>query len=344
MPSLLVATDPTCLAHEPGPHHPESPDRLSSLLAFLTANGVELTTVSTAAELPDLTRVHELAYLRNFLSLRGRQLALDAETIVGPASVDAALAAAGVSMAVADALSRGTVDVGAALVRPPGHHATPAGALGYCFLNNAALMATVLADRFGRVAILDLDAHHGNGTQDIFAERADVLFVSFHQAGLYPESGGVEERGRGPGRGATLNLPLAPGAGDADYAYLLREVVLPALHTFGPGALVLSLGLDAHIDDPMSDLGLTTTGYGAITGAIARVARDLDAYRIAVALEGGYDLASLGAGVLACLTALTGDDVPALTTAPPMAVTLTLTEELRRSLHSVPIPRRNHDR
>ncbi len=218
-----------------------------------------------------------------------------------------------------------------ALVRPPGHHAEPDHAMGFCLLNNAAIAAEA-ARRAGaaRVLIVDWDVHHGNGTQDIFAARDDVLYMSVHQFPFYPGTGAAHEVGAGAGRGATVNCPLPGGQGDADYGAVFHDLFLPAARAFRPELVIVSAGFDAHARDPLADMRVSERGFAAMASLLAQLADETCGGRLALMLEGGYDLAALAASVRATLEVMTGrrEDFPA----GPGAATLDAIGEARAAL------------
>jgi acetoin utilization deacetylase AcuC-like enzyme len=235
---------------------------------------------------------------------------LDLDTYTTAGSWEAALLAAGGAIQLVEAIAAGRASNGFALVRPPGHHATPTRSMGFCLFNNIAIAARHALDTLGieRLAIVDYDVHHGNGTQDCFYDEERVLFCSTHASPLYPGTGAEQEVGSGAGYGTTLNLPLAYGVGDAGFARLYDDVVLPALRRFRPQLILVSAGYDGHWDDPLGPLSLSVAGYAALTQRLAELADALCGGRIALVLEGGYSLPALGACVVAALRVLLGRD------------------------------------
>jgi acetoin utilization deacetylase AcuC-like enzyme len=296
--------------------HPENAsrfERLGSTMAELpqgTAQRLE------AAEAPDeaIQRVHPSAYLRALETacLQGPAYVDLGDTYVTQGSMDAARRAAGGTLAVLDYVLAGGSRTGFALVRPPGHHATAARAMGFCLLNNIAIAARHALDSGRRrVMIVDFDVHHGNGTQDIFETNGDVLYVSTHQYGIYPGSGAVSDVGSGAGAGMTVNIPLHPHAGDEAFRHILDAVIVPLGMRFEPDLMLMSVGFDAHWRDPLAQLQLTCSGYYMLANVVARLADEQCGGRLVAVLEGGYDPDALPGGVRAVAHALAGLPAPA---------------------------------
>lgn len=290
-----------CLEHDTGSRHPESPDRLRAIKRTLA--GSENVEYVPANDLPReaVWGVHDEAYLRDarqFCANGGGNW--DADTVAVEATWDAAMASATLAAWAAEEALSGAdgAETPFSLGRPPGHHAVEDDAMGFCFLNNAAIAAehALAREDVERVAILDFDVHHGNGTQDIFYDRSDVFYASFHEEGLYPGTGDVGETGEEAGRGRTLNVPFPSGCGDADYLSVYDEVVDAEFEAFDPELVIVSAGFDAHENDPISRMLVSTTGYGVLASRLHALADRVDA-GLAFVLEGGYGLETLSSGV-----------------------------------------------
>lgn len=241
----------------------------------------------------ELARVHTPAYLDSLAAVAGRSAMLDLDTYTSPESIEVARLAAGAAIDAAVAAWR-EGQPAMALVRPPGHHAEPDQAMGFCFYNNIAVAArAVQAAGAARVAILDIDVHHGNGTETAFYRDASVLYASTHQFPFYPGSGAPESTGADAGAGFTLNVPLAAGARDDAFLAAYDDTILPAVERFAPEVILVSAGFDAHVSDPLASLRVTTEGYRALTERIDRASRRLCGRRAAWITEGGYDLTAL---------------------------------------------------
>jgi acetoin utilization deacetylase AcuC-like enzyme len=286
--------------HDPGYGHPERPQRYAAVRRAVVAAGAPIAEAQPASR-EALERVHAPAYLDRvewFCAEGGG--ALDADTVVGEVSWPAALRAAGGAIAAVEEVAGGATGA-FSFGRPPGHHAEPGRPMGFCIINSAAVAAAHARDVLGmeRVAVLDWDAHHGNGTQAIFYADPSVLYVSLHQYPFYPGSGAASERGSGAGEDATVNLPLAAGCSEEQYLGVFREHALDALRRFGPELLIVSAGFDAHRDDPLCSLGLSSAAFGVMAGDL----RDLCG-GLALVLEGGYDLTALETAVASVLEAV----------------------------------------
>jgi acetoin utilization deacetylase AcuC-like enzyme len=298
------------LAHEI-PGHPERPDRIRAIEAAMERSDWFGCTVESA---PAATRdlllaVHpesHVAFIEG-LCARGGGF-IDSDTAAVPATWEAALHAAGGAAALVDGLLGGEARVGVSALRPPGHHAEPATAMGFCFFGNVAVAARRATAAHGveRVLILDWDVHHGNGTEAIFADAADVLFVSIHEWPLYPGTGPASYAGVGAGEGYTVNLPVPGGSDDGAYRSLVEHVVVPLIRSFEPGLVLVSAGFDAHRNDPLAMCVVTEAGFAGMTASLRRVC-DSAGVPLGLVLEGGYDLDALAGSMSALMPVLVGD-------------------------------------
>jgi acetoin utilization deacetylase AcuC-like enzyme len=282
-----------------GEAHPEGPDRLMAIHHGIEESGLlaKLSRLEpTPATRAQIALVHETTMMDRVeaLSAQGGGL-LDEDTVVSSGSLKAALLAAGAGIVAVDAVLSGAVDRAFLALRPPGHHATASRSMGFCLFNNAALAAAWALHHHGlkRIAIVDFDLHHGNGTQDIFYARSDVFYVSLHQHPLYPGTGAARETGEGEGHGHTLNIPLPAGSGDEVFLNKMKSVVVPALRRYQPQLLLISAGFDAHKDDPLGALEVSDDGYRKVTDSLVAAAVELTGGKLVSFLEGGYDLPAL---------------------------------------------------
>jgi acetoin utilization deacetylase AcuC-like enzyme len=290
---LGFVTDPLFLEHA-SPGHPERPARLAAILEQLDRTGQrarmrELT--PRAASDDELLAVHTPAAIERLddAASRGGDW-LDPDTYVSPVSAFAARRAAGATLVATEAVLAGEVRAAFAAVRPPGHHATRERQMGFCLLNNVAVAAAAALDAgLERVAIVDWDVHHGNGTQAIFEAEPRVFYASTHAAPFYPGTGAVSDTGEGAARGTKVNIPLPAGTGDAGFVAAYEQAVLPALDRFRPQLLLVSCGWDAHARDPLAPLAVSTAGYTAVARLVIEAAASLCEGQLVVALEGGYD-------------------------------------------------------
>lgn len=301
MPLVLISS-PRFEEHTTPPGHPERPERaraLSEAAERFRASGGEVRDPRPATR-AELARVHTADYLDRIESVRGRPAELDADTYTSPESVEVAQLAAGAAIEAARLAIGGTRAM--ALVRPPGHHAEADKAMGFCLYNNVAVAAAdLLASGASKVAIVDIDVHHGNGTQWMFYSDPRVLFVSTHQFPFYPGTGAADETGHGEGKGFTLNIPLPAGTGDDEFDKVYGEVVQPALQTFQPEVVLVSAGFDTWIHDPLAGMRVTRDGFGRIFKRIRAAADAACGGRVMLVTEGGYDLDGLAAGVEAAI-------------------------------------------
>jgi acetoin utilization deacetylase AcuC-like enzyme len=301
------------LEHDTGAH-PEGPGRIPAIERELEARGwlgYELREAPEVA-LDVLHAVHPARYVEQVraMSERGGG-AFDLDTVASPGSYSAALHGAGGACALVEALVAGEAPFGFCGLRPPGHHAEPARAMGFCLFNNVAVAARHALDSLGlsRVLVFDWDVHHGNGTNDIFHSDPAVLFASIHQSPLYPGTGPLSDVGSGDGEGYSLNLPVPPGSGDDEWLALVEHVVLPAARAFEPELVLVSAGFDAHRDDPLANCMLSTDSFAAMAAHVRVLAGDLGVPFGAV-LEGGYDLGALASSVSLTLAAFGSDAAP----------------------------------
>ncbi len=335
-PRPALIRDPRFREHVAPGAHPERPARLDAIDAALEPLGDRVQDFEPReATDEEILRVHGHEHLAGLRSIAGRQARIDPDTYASPRSFEVARLAAGSTVDLALRVARGEARTGFALIRPPGHHAERNRAMGFCLFNQIAMAARALRDVAGveRVAIVDWDVHHGNGTQHIFESERDVLFVSLHQYPFYPGTGALDEQGRDAGRGATLNLPLPAGCGDAEYLATFRAVVVPALLEFRPQMLLVSAGFDAHARDPLASMQVSTAGFGALAARLREVAAEVCDGRMVLALEGGYDLDGLGQAVHAVLETLAAPEAPDTPDPPPTPAARELVRTFRE-VHS----------
>jgi acetoin utilization deacetylase AcuC-like enzyme len=333
---IRIVTDSRCLDHQVPPGYPELPERLRGILAHLRSAGLEVVDLQSATgrrsegegaspsagagqdgegepgpqAMAAVTALHAESFVRRFRNAvaRGDALLDSADNPLSPGTWTACWAAVEATLAAADWVAGGRDRIGFAAVRPPGHHAEAATAMGFCFFNNVAVAAEHLRRRHGasRVAIFDFDVHHGNGTQHLFEERSDVFYASTHQYPFYPGTGAAGEIGVGAGVGATLNLPLPAGTDDDGYAAAIEDRLLPELRRFAPDVLLLSAGFDAWKRDPLGGMAVSEKGFARWGEWLRQLAAEVCGGRILAVLEGGYDLESLPRLVEAHLQGLVG--------------------------------------
>ena len=317
-PRALVVDDPRFDRHTPPGHHPERPERLTAArgaVAKAGAAGAVFDRIGPRSATDDeLARVHDRRFVEALGKLRGERGYLDPDTYVSADSVEVARLAAGSLIAMVDAMIDGPVAKGVALLRPPGHHARPAKAMGFCLLNNVAIAAAHARARgLERVAVVDWDVHHGNGTQEMFWTDPHVLYVSTHQSPFYPGTGDADEVGNGSGQGYTVNVPLAAGAGDAVYARAFERVILPVVESYAPELVLVSAGFDASARDPLAQMELSANAFGWMARELARLAASTARGRMALVLEGGYDLVALEAGLASAIDGMLAGHADAIT-------------------------------
>ncbi len=321
MPTALIS-HPDFLLHDTGPFHPERPDRITSVLAHLGVSGdVTAGTQQAGTQQADVQQteaqqsgllcltpapaddawikaVHDAAYVDAVADWcgKGYRNLPTGDTTLSSTSETVARLAAGAAMRAVDAVLSGEAERVFCVARPPGHHAESDRGMGFCIYNNAAVAARYAQSRFGveRVAVLDWDVHHGNGTQEIFEEDPSVYYFSVHQSPLYPFTGAEREKGTGEGTGYTMNVPVSAGSGDEVFIDVLRGMILPAMKAYQPDLFILSAGFDAHVEDPLSGTLVTDAGFRSMSRLVLDFAEDACGGRLVSVLEGGYDLEALG--------------------------------------------------
>lgn len=318
--------DPIFMEHFTPRMHPERPQRIEAAIKTIEALGwlereglVQL--APRAASVDELAAVHDRAYIQVVEDMSrlvaieeahgGRRTRYFApETYVSARTYEAALKAAGAPLTALDALMKGEIDNAFCLVRPPGHHALPDEAMGFCLFNNVAVAAQYAIEQYGleRVMIIDYDVHHGNGTQDIFYEDPRVLYFSIHQSPFYPGTGLSDELGEGEGLGTTINVPLPATTGFHIYDAVFRQVMAHAADRFDPQLILVSAGFDAHWNDPLGEMNISTAGFAKLNQFIIELAKRLCNGKLVMVLEGGYDLDAVAGCVATCINLLLGDD------------------------------------
>ena len=308
--TTALITHPACLRHEPPPGHPERPARLSEVLKVLDSSefGSLMRMSAPEASMEALARVHDSDFVCELLEAMPQTgyAQIDSDTIASPGTGEAILRAAGAVILGVDIVMKGEAKNVFCAVRPPGHHATPTRAMGFCFFNSVAVGALHARAVHGlnRIAVVDFDVHHGNGTQAMFTPDPDLFYGSTHQSPLYPGTGSPDETGIAHN---VVNAPLAPGAGGPEFRRAFEREILPALTAFGPEFLIISAGFDAHRDDPLAQLRLDESDFAWATQALCTIAKQSCAGRVVSSLEGGYDLSatarSAGAHVRALMAA-----------------------------------------
>jgi acetoin utilization deacetylase AcuC-like enzyme len=292
--------------------HPECPARLEVIYAMLEETellGSFTEITPRMAEKDELLPVHSPDHIRRLQATEGKEsVYLDPDTCTSPLSHEAALLAAGGLCVAVEQVEKGLLDNGFALVRPPGHHAERDKSKGFCLYNNVAVAASYARNTLGldRILIVDWDLHHGNGTQHCFESDPAVLYFSIHRSFFYPGSGRLREAGKGPGKGYTVNIPLAPGFGDGDYLTLFEKILKPIAFEYKPDFILVSAGFDIHYRDPLGGMRVTPKGFGAMTRSILQIAEQCCKGKVVMALEGGYDLEGLRDSVREVVKELAG--------------------------------------
>jgi len=304
--------DPIYLKHDTG-GHVENAGRLEAIISRLEESGLkkQLTPLKPRAALvEELSLVHtkqHISHIQDTAKKGGGWL--DADTVMSPDSYEVALYSAGGAIAATEAVMEGRVNSAFALVRPPGHHATPRRAMGFCLFNNIAIAAEHALARYKleRTLIIDFDVHHGNGTQEIFYDRPEVMYVSTHEYPFYPGTGGIEETGRGTAKGTKVNIPLPAGCGDSEYLEVFEQIIIPVAKRFKPQLILVSAGYDAHWADGIAMMQVSISGFAQMVRIISGLANELCDGRLVFSLEGGYHLGALAASVKATFDILLGN-------------------------------------
>jgi acetoin utilization deacetylase AcuC-like enzyme len=311
--SVGYVYNPIYLKHDTG-RHVEVAARLEAIISYLEKTGLkkQLTLIEPRpATVAEIALVHAREYIKEIEEKAAKGGGwLDPDTVMSAGSYQAALYAAGGIIRAVEAVMSGEVASAIALVRPPGHHAISQQAMGFCLFNNIAIAAKYALDKYKleRILIIDFDVHHGNGTQETFYDNPQVMYISTHQYPFYPEgSGSMEETGQGAGKGANINIPLPAGCGDTEYLKVFEQIIVPAARRFNPQLILVSAGYDPHHADQLSMMEVTTGSFGRIAGIIKGLADELCGSRLAISLEGGYNLEALAASVKATFDALLGN-------------------------------------
>jgi acetoin utilization deacetylase AcuC-like enzyme len=325
MMAVGTAFDKLFLEHTNGEGHPERPERLETVQSLLDgwSNAEELQPLEPqdAAE-AEIGRVHEPHYIEQLKATAGTGRVFDLDTAASPRTYDAAIRAAGTGIAAARAVWERTVWSAFAFLRPPGHHAERNHPMGFCFFNNVAVAAAAARAELGaeRVLVLDWDVHHGNGTQHLFEESREVLYISLHQSPLFPGTGAVREIGKGAGEGYTVNIPLPGNSGDAAYRRAFMELIVPVVRAYRPDLMLISAGFDAHRRDPLAGMALDSESFGRMAAVMQALAAELCSSRTLYVLEGGYDLRALSESVTQVLETLCRDAASSGTPVQPESV------------------------
>lgn len=308
-----IVFDPLFLEHDTGPYHPECKERLISigdgLKTYHFADHLLRLKVRAASE-QELHLIHPLSHIARVQKSAGKSFTqFDSDTVAGARSYEVALGAVGSILEMVDALFSDQIQNGFAFVRPPGHHAEPERAMGFCLFSNIAIAAAYALQKFkiARVLVIDFDVHHGNGTQAAFYDRKDVLYISTHQFPLYPGTGDFSEIGSGSGKGFTLNFPLPAGTDDSTYNLIFQQIIDPVGQAYKPDLILVSAGFDAYTEDPLAGMDVSPKGFAGIAKCILNLADKVCQGKVIFALEGGYHLAGLQHCVMVVLNELTGN-------------------------------------
>ncbi len=314
MAGTLVFYDPIYLEHDNGPGHPERPERLQAAMRVMEKTGLidKVDVVSprdaTEREIELVHPVRHIAKVKEVAEAGGGWL--DPDTHVGPRSYDAALRSAGAALEGIERILSGAADNAFCLVRPPGHHATADRGMGFCLFNNNAIASRFALEEFGisRIFIIDWDAHHGNGIQDIFYEEPRVLYISLHQFPHYPGSGNYQQVGSGKGEGYTVNFPLPAHSGEEAYLAAFDQVILPIARQYEPELVLICAGYDGHFNDPLCSMYLSAMNFAAMAERIKDLAEEVCGGKLMASLEGGYDLAGIAASIANTIAVMAGDE------------------------------------
>ena len=304
--------DPIYLKHDTG-EHVENAGRLKTIISRLEETGLrqQLTLIKPRmASVEELSLVHQKQHISRIQDLAKKGGGwIDGDTVMSPDSYEVALYAAGGAIMATEAVMDGEVNSAFALVRPPGHHATPRRAMGFCLFNNIAIAAEQALAKYKleRITIIDFDVHHGNGTQEVFYHRPEVMYISTHEYPFYPGTGSFEETGSGEAKGATVNIPLPAGCGDGEYLEVFAQIIAPAARRFKPGLIMVSAGYDAHWADSIGMMRVSVSGFAQMVRIIKGLADELCGGRLVFCLEGGYHLSALAASVKATFDVLRGN-------------------------------------
>jgi acetoin utilization deacetylase AcuC-like enzyme len=340
----LVVRDPRFREHVPRGSHPERPERLVAIDLALDALGDRVRALEPRAASDDeLLLAHGREYLTALAQIEGRRAQLDPDTYASERTLEVARLAAGSLVEAALRVARGEAKRAFAALRPPGHHAERQAPMGFCVFNNVAVAAESLRAHAGveRIAIVDWDVHHGNGTQHAFEAERDVLFASLHQFPFYPGTGALDEQGQGAGLGSTVNFPLPAGCGDAEYGQLFDELLVPILLEFRPEILLVSAGFDAHARDPLGGMEVTTAGFAGFAARARAVADEVCGGRLVLALEGGYDLDALAESVAAVVGVLAENELETRALPAPTQSGMRMAEKFRAA-HATHWPTLRH--